>query len=101
MNAPETRQVHQLLQQSLDLAATEARSEAPHSPLAPPVAPALAAPLQDARYIGQAIPRPNIERLAEGRGQYVDDIELPRMAHVVFWRSPVAHARITRRKSVV
>ena len=52
--------------------------------------------LLDARHIGQAIPRPNIERLAEGRGQYVDDMELPRMAHVVFWRSPVAHARITR-----
>ena len=96
MNAPETRQVHQLLQQSLDLAATAAKAEAPHSPLAPPIAPPLAAPLQDARHIGQAIPRPNIERLTEGRGQYVDDIELPRMAHVVFWRSPVAHARITR-----
>jgi carbon-monoxide dehydrogenase large subunit len=25
---------------------------------------------------------------------YVDDIELPRMCHVVFWRSPVAHCRI-------
>ena len=60
-----------------------------------PVAAPLAAPLQKARHIGQAIPRPNIERLTEGRGQYVDDLELPRMAHVVFWRSPVAHARIT------
>ena len=60
-----------------------------------PVAPPLAAPLQDASHIGQAIARPNIERLAQGRGQYVDDLELPRMAHVVFWRSPVAHCRIT------
>ena len=51
---------------------------------------------RDAKHIGQPLPRPNIERLTEGRGQYVDDIELPRMAHVVFWRSPVAHARITR-----
>ena len=41
-----------------------------------PVAAPLAAPLQDASYIGQAIPRPNIERLAQGRGQYVDDLEL-------------------------
>src|SRR5947209_17947754 len=30
----------------------------------------------------------------QGRGQYVSDIELPRMAHVVFLRSPHAHARI-------
>ena len=52
--------------------------------------------LANAQHIGLAIPRPNIERLTQGRGQYVDDIELPRMAHVVFWRSPVAHARITR-----
>ena len=95
MNAPHSPQLHQLLQQSLDLATDGLVGEAPHSP-ASPVAPPLAAPLQDARYIGQAIARPNIERLAEGRGQYVDDIDLPRMAHVVFWRSPVAHARITR-----
>ena len=52
-----------------------------------------------AKHIGQAIPRPNLERLVEGRGQYVDDIELPRMAHVVYWRSPVAHARITHIES--
>ena len=92
MNAPDNRQIQQLLQQSLELAEAATRAEAPHKPAAPP----LAAPLQDARYIGQAIPRPNIERLTQGRGQYVDDTELPRMAHVVFWRSPVAHARITR-----
>ena len=60
-----------------------------------PVAAPLAAPLQGASHIGQAIPRPNIERLAQGRGQYVDDLDLPRMAHVVFWRSPVAHCRHT------
>jgi carbon-monoxide dehydrogenase large subunit len=67
------------------------KAEAPHTPGAAP----LPGDLKDARHIGQSIPRPNIERLAQGRGQYVDDIELPRMAHVVFWRSPVAHARIT------
>ena len=49
----------------MELAATTV-AEAPHTPGAPP----LAAPLQDARHIGQAIPRPNIERLTEGRGQY-------------------------------
>ena len=82
MNAPITPELQKAL----------ARAEAPHTPQAP----ALAAPLQDARHIGHSIPRPNIERLTEGRGQYVDDIELPRMAHVVYWRSPVAHARILR-----
>ena len=33
-------------------------------------------------------------RLAEGRGTYTDDVVLPGMAHVVFLRSPHAHARI-------
>ncbi|MCA1775088.1 MAG: xanthine dehydrogenase family protein molybdopterin-binding subunit [Loktanella sp.] len=46
-------------------------------------------------YIGKTVPRPNAERLVQGRGRYVDDIVLPRMVHVAFARSPVAHARIT------
>jgi aerobic carbon-monoxide dehydrogenase large subunit len=45
-------------------------------------------------YIGKSVPRPNLERLMQGRGLYVSDIELPRMAHVVFLRSPHAHAKI-------
>src|SRR5229473_1277800 len=45
-------------------------------------------------YIGKVIPRPNLERLMQGRGLYVSDMELPRMAHVVFLRSPHAHAKI-------
>jgi carbon-monoxide dehydrogenase large subunit len=45
-------------------------------------------------YIGRSVPRPNARRLLHGRGQFVDDIVLPRMAHVAFWRSPFAHARI-------
>jgi carbon-monoxide dehydrogenase large subunit len=48
----------------------------------------------DQRYIGASVPRGGIERLTQGQGQYIDDIELPRMAHVVYWRSPVAHMRI-------
>ena len=47
-------------------------------------------------YIGKTVPRPNLDRLLQGRGLYVSDIELPRMAHVVFLRSPHAHARIER-----
>ena len=45
-------------------------------------------------YIGKSVPRPNLDRLLQGRGLYVSDIELPRMAHVVFLRSPHAHAKI-------
>jgi carbon-monoxide dehydrogenase large subunit len=48
----------------------------------------------DQRYIGQSVERPGARRLTEGRGSYIDDLRLARMAHVVFWRSPVAHARI-------
>ena len=45
-------------------------------------------------YIGRAVPRPNLDRLLAGRGQFVSDVVLPRVAHVVFVRSPHAHARI-------
>ncbi len=45
-------------------------------------------------YIGRSIPRPNLQRLTEGRGQFVSDLNLPRMVHVAFVRSPYAHARI-------
>jgi carbon-monoxide dehydrogenase large subunit len=44
-------------------------------------------------YIGKTVARPNLDRLMQGRGLYVSDIELPRMVHVVFMRSPHAHAR--------
>jgi aerobic carbon-monoxide dehydrogenase large subunit len=47
-------------------------------------------------YIGKTVPRPNLDRLMQGRGAYVSDMELPRMGHVVFVRSPHAHARIIR-----
>jgi carbon-monoxide dehydrogenase large subunit len=50
----------------------------------------------DRGYIGQSVPRPNAKRLLQGRGAYVDDLRLPRLAHVVFYRSPHAHARIKR-----
>src|SRR4051794_22397461 len=57
----------------------------------PPVLTALDRPNS---YIGRSVPRPNLTRLTEGRGQYVSDVTLPRMAHVAFVRSPHAHARI-------
>jgi len=57
----------------------------------PPVLTALDRPNS---YVGRSVPRPNLSRLAQGRGQYVSDVTLPRMAHVAFVRSPHAHARI-------
>jgi carbon-monoxide dehydrogenase large subunit len=47
-------------------------------------------------YIGQSMPRANAKRLLQGRGVYTDDLRLPRLAHVVFFRSPHAHARIVK-----
>src|ERR1700757_179974 len=47
-------------------------------------------------YIGRSVPRPNLARLTQGRGQYVTDVVLPRMVHVAFVRSPHAHARIVK-----
>lgn len=45
-------------------------------------------------YIGKSVPRPDAKRLLQGRGKFVDDIQLPRMVHAAFVRSPVAHGRI-------
>jgi len=58
------------------------------------VPPALTALDRPNSYIGRSVPRPNLARLTQGRGQFVSDVVLPRMAHVAFVRSPHAHARI-------
>ena len=55
-----------------------------------------AIPLNETGYIGASLPRANAKRLVAGRGQYVDDVKLPRMLHAAVLRSPHAHARITR-----
>ena len=47
-------------------------------------------------YIGQSLPRAGTKRLLAGRGTYTDDLRLPRLAHIAFFRSPHAHARISR-----
>jgi carbon-monoxide dehydrogenase large subunit len=44
---------------------------------------------------GTAVRRREDARLLTGRGRYVSDLALPRMRHVAFVRSPLAHARIT------
>ena len=45
-------------------------------------------------YVGQSVPRSGAKKLLEGRGTYLDDLRLPRLVHVVFFRSPHAHAVI-------
>ena len=47
-----------------------------------------------AGYIGKSEPRANAKRLLQGRGSFIDDLRFPRLAQVVFLRSPHAHARI-------
>ncbi len=47
------------------------------------------------RYVGQPVKRVEDRRILTGRGQYIDDVRLPRMLHAAFARSPMAHATIT------
>ncbi|MCW2775901.1 MAG: hypothetical protein JWN91_4227 [Nocardioides sp.] len=44
--------------------------------------------------VGRTVARKEDWRLVTGRGNYVSDLELPRMRHVAFLRSPYGHARI-------
>lgn len=45
--------------------------------------------------LGNAVPRIEDPDLVQGRGDYVDDIQVPGVLHCAFVRSPMAHARIT------
>lgn len=44
--------------------------------------------------VGAPVARKEDRRLVTGHGSYVSDLQLPRMRHVAFARSPLAHARI-------
>src|SRR5213593_4774727 len=46
-------------------------------------------------YVGRPLKRTEDPKLITGRGQYVEDIKLPGLVHLVFLRSPHAHARVT------
>ena len=48
------------------------------------------------KYVGQRVLRKEDPRLLAGRGQFVDDLHLPHTAHLIFLRSPHAHAKIRR-----
>src|SRR5258705_10964339 len=50
-------------------------------------------------YVGRPLKRTEDPKLITGRGQYVEDIKLPGLAHLVFLRSPHAHARVTLLKT--
>lgn len=45
--------------------------------------------------LGRSVRRKEDQRLVTGHGRFVTDLELPRMRHVAFLRSPHGHARIT------
>jgi len=44
--------------------------------------------------VGHSVHRFEDERFVRGRGNYVEDVNLPRMLHMVILRSPLAHAKI-------
>jgi carbon-monoxide dehydrogenase large subunit len=46
------------------------------------------------RFFGQRIKRNEDPRLLTGQALFVDDVQLPDMLHVAFFRSPYAHGRI-------
>jgi carbon-monoxide dehydrogenase large subunit len=46
------------------------------------------------RGLGYSVKRIEDDRFIEGRGHYVDDVQLPNMLHMVIVRSPMAHATI-------
>jgi aerobic carbon-monoxide dehydrogenase large subunit len=48
----------------------------------------------EVRGIGHSVKRKEDDRFIRGRGNYVDDVNLPGMLHMAILRSPFAHARI-------
>jgi carbon-monoxide dehydrogenase large subunit len=61
-----------------------------------PAGPAPASRTPEGGYIGAPIPRREDARLLTGRGTFVDDLEMPGVAHAAMLRSPHAHARVRR-----
>ncbi len=52
------------------------------------------APEKPLDWLGQSIKRKEDDRFLAGRGNYIEDIDLPNMLHMAILRSPYAHARI-------
>ncbi|MGN6168942.1 MAG: aerobic carbon-monoxide dehydrogenase large subunit, partial [Solirubrobacteraceae bacterium] len=49
---------------------------------------------KQAPWLGRSVKRKEDDRFIQGRGNYVDDINLPGTLHMAILRSPFAHARI-------
>src|SRR6266481_3275673 len=49
---------------------------------------------EEKKWVGQALPRKEEDRLLRGLGKFADDIKLRDMAYLRFVRSPYAHAEI-------
>src|SRR4029079_18957088 len=49
---------------------------------------------EEIRGIGHSVKRVEDDRFIRGRGNYIDDITLPRMLHMAILRSPYAHAKL-------
>src|SRR5688572_28770053 len=48
------------------------------------------------RIVGTSVPRKEDAKLLHGRGQFIDNINLPGQVWLAIVRSPFAHARVTR-----
>src|SRR6266536_1095145 len=51
-------------------------------------------PEQTTGWLGRSVKRKEDDRFIVGRGNYIEDIKLPRMLHMAILRSPYAHAKI-------
>ena len=54
----------------------------------------MATETEEIRGIGHSVRRKEDERFIRGRGNYVDDVQLPGMLHMAILRSPYAHAKL-------
>jgi carbon-monoxide dehydrogenase large subunit len=54
----------------------------------------MATETEEIRGIGHSVRRKEDDRFVRGRGNYVDDVQLPGMLHMAILRSPYAHAKI-------
>jgi aerobic carbon-monoxide dehydrogenase large subunit len=51
-------------------------------------------PGKEGRHVGKRVKRMEDKRFIQGRGNYLDDVELPNMLHMAIVHSPYAHATI-------
>ncbi len=54
----------------------------------------MATEAEEIRGLGHSVKRKEDDRFIQGRGTYVDDVNLPGMLHMAILRSPFAHAKI-------